>query len=350
MTTPTLDLGGLGEPAEVGEAVRAAVKRGFVNESESRQRDPHHLGISSLGGCTRRAAYAIAGTEPSDQPEEKEGRAANLGTWEHNGLLPRIAENLRNAQTEPSVTLRAAGLLIPGHIDLHTPEMVMDLKTVGEWRLQAVRQSGPFPEHLLQVAAYAVAKLQAGQPPRWLVILYMDRASGDDEEFVIPFSNEHLLLVIDRVTRIRDWAREDPDSAPRRNAAGTALPGPGYSFACDECPWLRQCWGPDAQPGQRPRHQHDNTEIEELLQEYVEMNAVEGPAKRRKAEIAAMLETARQGTYGGFRFHRSPDMVVEDPYAALKTLRALGYEVPMKPKRGTLSVRRITAKKRKSKK
>ena len=348
-----LNLDGVLDPAEVAGIVKAAVSRAFADESATRQREPHHLGISALSGCTRFAAYAIAGTPTSDQPEAGESRAANLGTWEHNGLLPRMATQFDHGTTEVDVILHAAGLTIPGHIDLDVPHMVMDLKTVGEWRLQAVRQAGAFYDHVMQVAAYAVAKLQAGQPPRWLVILYLDRANGDEQAFVIPFTNEHVMMVIDRVAEIRRWAEEDPDTAPRRDASGAAMCGPGYSFKCNDCPWLRRCWGPDAQPGQRYRHQHDDAEVEALLLEYIETNAIEGPAKRRKAEIAEMLETAKYGTYGTARYNRSPDTIVDDPFEALKILKTLGYEVPQRPKRGTLSIRlntTTTTKKRKPRK
>lgn len=346
-----LNLDGVLDPAEVAGIVKAAVGRAFEAESATRQRDPHNLGISALAGCTRFAAYAIAGTPASDQVDAREGRAANLGTWEHNGLLPRVADEFSHGATEVDVTLKAAGLTIPGHIDLDVPSMVLDLKTVGEWRLQAVRQSGAFCDHVMQVAAYAVAKLQAGQPPQWLVILYLDRANGDEQAFVIPFTNEHVMMVIDRVAEIRRWAEDDPDTTPRRDASGAAMSGPGYSFKCNECPWLRRCWGPDAQPGQRYRHDHDNAEVEALLLEYIEVNAIEGPAKRRKAEIAELLETAKYGTYGAARYHRAPDTIVDDPYAALKILKMLGYDVPQRPQRGKLSIRlNTTTKKRKPRK
>jgi hypothetical protein len=346
-----LNLDGILDPAEVAGIVQAAVSRAFTDESATRQREPHHLGISALSSCTRFAAYAIAGTPASDQPEAGEGRAANLGTWEHSGLLPRMATQFASGITEVDVTLRAAGLTIPGHIDLDIPSMVLDLKTVGEWRLQAVRQGGAFYDHIMQVAAYAVAKLQAGEPPRWLACLYLDRANGDEQTFVIPFTNGHVMMVIDRVAEIRRWAEDDPDTAPRRDASGAAMSGPGYSFKCNECPWLRRCWGPDAQPGQRYRHDHDSAEVEALLLEYIEINAIEGPAKRRKTEIAEMLGTAKYGTYGAARYNRSPDTIVDDPYAALKILKTLGYEVPQRPKRGTLSIRlNTTTTKRKPRK
>jgi hypothetical protein len=69
-------------PAPTPEAERdrlaEATRRAFVAESAARQRDPHHFGLSSLGGCRRRAAYTIARTPVSDPDlPVREGRAAN---------------------------------------------------------------------------------------------------------------------------------------------------------------------------------------------------------------------------------------------------------------------------------
>lgn len=342
-------LGGIVDPAEVETMVQASIRRAFAAESATRQRDPHYLGISSLSGCTRFAAYAIARTPPSDSPEPREGRSANLGTWEHCGLLPRLAGEFWRGADEVEVTLRASGITIPGRIDLDAPGMILDLKTVGEWKLQAVRRSGPMPAHVMQVAAYALARLQAGHTPQWLVVLYMDRATGECQPFAIPFTNGHVSTVIDRIAEICRWS-DNPDTTPRCDASGSAMSGPGYSYSCDECPWLRRCWGPDAQQGQRARKCHDNPEIEALLMEYVEVNAIEGPAKRRKAEIAKLLESVKNGTYGDVKYYRPQDVVVDDPYAALRILKTLGYEVPQRPQRGKLSIRLMTStKKRKAK-
>lgn len=336
----TLTLTGCTDAGEVEGIVRSSTSRAFREESATRQRDPWHLGISALSGCTRAAAHAIAHTEPSDVHEAGEGRHANLGTWEHAGLLPRLTAQYEGARTEVDVTLRAAGLTIPGHIDLDIPGAVLDLKTVGEWRLQAVLRSGAFPGHVMQTAAYAVAKLQAGQPVRWLIILYMDRANGEERAIVTPFTNEHLLLVVDRVAELKAWA-QNPDSAPRRDAGGAPMYGPGFTFACNECPFLRRCWGDDARPGERGRQEFDNEEVEALLLEYVHLNGVAGPADRRKKEIDRLLETVRFGDYGPVRYKRGTESLVDDPHRALRILKTLGYEVPQTWRKGQLSIRLI---------
>lgn len=345
----TVDLDGTSDPDTIAAAVEAAAVRAFTAETATRQRTPHHLGISSLSGCTRRCAYAVAGTPATDTPEPDQGRSANLGTWQHAGLLPRLAEQITGARTELPVTLTAAGLAIPGHVDLDAPGMLLDLKTVGEWRLQQVRRNGPYAGHLLQVASYALARLQDGHGPRWMVLLYLDRASGETELFAIRHDNQHVTTVVSRAREIRRWADDDPDTTPRRDAVGAAMLGPGYAWSCNSCPWLRRCWGDDAKPGERPRHEHDDAAIEALLIEYIGLSEAEGNAKRRKAEIAKLLETARYGTYGVARYRRAADSVLDDPYAAVETLRSLGYDVPQSPRRGRITIGLVkqTTRKRK---
>jgi hypothetical protein len=336
----TLTLTGCATAGEVEGVVKSSISQAFRAESATRQRDPWHLGISALSGCTRAAAHAIARTEPSDVVEAGEGRHANLGTWEHAGLLPRLTDQYEGGRNEVPVTLRAAGMNIPGHVDLDVPGAILDLKTVGEWRLQAVLRSGAFPGHVMQTAAYAVAKLQAGHPIQWLIIFYLDRANGDERVVVTPFTNEHVMLVIDRVAELKAWA-DNPDSAPRRDANGEPMYGPGFTFACNECPFLRRCWGDDARPNERGRQEFDNSEIESLLLEYVHLNGIAGPANRRKQQIDKLLETVRHGDYGPVRYKRSSESLVDDPHQALKILKILGYEVPQTWRKGPLSIRLI---------
>lgn len=333
---------GLTTPEEVEQVIDQAISRAFIAESASRHRDPHHLGLSALGGCTRAAAHQIAGTDPSNDVAPDESRAANLGTWQHNGLLPRMAGEIDRARHELEVTLRAAGLRIRGHIDLPTPEIVTDLKTVGEYRLQLVRRDGAMLSHVIQVAAYGVALLQAGIPVRWLVLVYMDRANGDVEKVIIPFTNRLALMAIDRVAALRRHA-ETPDATARVDAGGSSLYGPGFGFECNECPWLRRCWGPDAEPGQRQTRQYERPDVEELLLEYDAVRAVESSAKRRKDELVGLLEGVRYGEYGTVRYGRGQDTQIDDGAAAIRMLRSLGIPVPRTWRRGPVSIRLVSA-------
>ena len=337
-----LSTAGLATERDVEQVIDQAVARAFVAESASRHRDPHHLGLSALGGCTRAAAHQIAQTEPSNEVAPDESRAANLGTWHYNGLLPRVAGEIDHADHELEVTLRAAGLCIKGHIDLPTPELVIDLKTVGEYRLQLVRRNGAMPAHVIQVAAYGVALLQAGIPVRWLSLIYLDRANGDHEIVTIPFTTRLALMAIDRVAALRQHAQA-PDEAPRVDTGGHRLYGPGFGFECNGCPWLKRCWGQDAEPGKRQPRQYERPDVEALLLEYDAVRAAESAAKRRKEELVGLLEGVRHGEYGTIRYGRGQDSQIDDGAAAIRVLRDLGIPVPRAWRRGSLNVRLVKA-------
>jgi hypothetical protein len=323
---------------QITEVVDQAVSRAFVSESASRHRAPHHLGLSSLGGCTRAAAHRLARSDPSNDTPPGESRAANLGTWQHQGLLPRMSAEIDQARHEVEVTLNAAGLRIKGHIDLPAPGVVLDLKTVAEHRLQSVRRAGSVPSHVIQTASYAVALLQSGIPVRWLVLVYLDRASGDHETIVEEFTNRLALSVINRVADLRKHSAA-PDEAPRVDAGGHRLYGPGFGFECNECPWLKHCWGLDAEPGRRQHRQYERSDIEALLAEYDEVRATETSARLRKSEILGLLEGVSPGDYGQLRYGRGRDTRVDDTTAAVRMLKDLGIPVPHTWRRGPVSVR-----------
>lgn len=337
-----MDIGSATNGYDLGRLITEAVGDGFSDETRARYRDPNALGISSLPGCTRAAAFAMSGERPSDVFDTAEARMANIGTWIHQGLLPRLASRL-DGVIEREVTLSASGVSIPGHIDVDTPTVTIDLKTVMEWGLQDVRSDGPRKGHWLQVAGYGVARLQAGDPPKYLSIVYLDRSVGDEEVFVTPFVNRHLVDVLERVAEIARWA-EDAAVAPRRDAFDVAMYGPGHSSQCDTCPWLRGCWGDDVRTD-RARHQFDDSEVERLLLEYVELTAAGGRSDRRRHAIVALLEATRYGTYGRASYRRGRGSEVDDQAAACALLRDMGYEVPRRTRRGQLRIR-LLAKRR----
>jgi hypothetical protein len=328
---------------------RDRVAAAFRGATAERQRGPHQLGISALGSCTRKAAYAIAHTDPSDDVTPKEGREANLGTAEHEWLLPRLAALVGGARYEVEVSLTAAGLTIVGHVDLTTGDDVVDLKTVGEHRLQGVRRTGhPYLDHVTQEAGYGTALLQAGTAPHDLVTIYLDRASGDVEVVVEPFTNDHVLLVVDRVHDLVDWS-EDPDHAPRVDIDGRRMLGPGRrgSFACNECPFLRRCWGPLARPDDDQSVDltpADDDEIAATLAEYERGRDMERDGKAIKAEAARILDRVKHGTYGPFEYGHTRGSETVDQTAAVELLNRLGYEIPVRSQKGSIRVKRVTSR------
>lgn len=333
MTAPLVPL----DPVQAEHRrLTTATANAFAAESASRKRDPFQVGLSAIGGCRRAAAYALSRTAVSDHPGPEEGRAANLGTYQHNGLLPRLRDQLPGSQIEVPVLLRVAGISIPGHIDLDDPVTVVDLKTVGEWRLSGVRRTGAaYYHHLVQVGGYALARLQAGRTPEYVAWLYLDRANGDEEILVEPFTNALALMVVDRVTELVRLA-QDPDRAPRDEY------GPGLSIICDKCPWLRQCWGEDATPGRRGAQRvYDDAEIAAALLAYDDARAQEKAAKQEKDFQAAKVDGTPRGTYGRATYGRDRDTVQDDPWASVRKLKALGLEVPQFTKRGSMRVKII---------
>lgn len=298
-----------GEAAAVRERYLTAVAAAHRAQTGGRARPPHRLGISKLSGCARRAAYTLAGTPASDSPAVAEGRAANHGTWIHEGLLPHLADQV-GGKYETDVVARIGGLEIMGRADLATDEELVDVKTVDG--LDAVRRYGGYDEHWFQVLAYVLGKAQeTGVRLRWAVLIYVDRGSGETEVLVREVTDTALLAVIDRVGEIHRYAA-DPDTAPRTTAA---LPGgrhwrmrgpgggQGGSWACDECWWLGRCW-PGAIPrvrGAQANIVRTDSAIEAALLAYLTASMSAGDAKTEQEFWRSVLANAPAGVYGRLR-------------------------------------------------
>jgi hypothetical protein len=338
LLSPPADLVDLSTAGQVAASTRHLVTEAFTRENVARQadRDPTALTMSGLGGCTRACAYAVAGTPPSDVPPVEDARQAILGVWIHEHLLPWLARLLGpDAVFEQPVELRAAGLAIPGTLDLAVQSVVWDVKTVKEWRLHGVRRRGTFSEHRLQVLGYGLARHQAGYPVKWVVFLYIDRSTGEVHVEVEEFTNRAALAVIDRVELLRFHAR-DPDRAPRDGR------GPGVSFACDRCPWLRRCWGDNARPGQ-PGVQRilaaTPAGIEEALRLYAEGSAAAADGRRDQDFAKLVLEAVPAGGYGRWELVRGRPGEMLDQQRVREIFAARAEPVPMMPTAGRLIVK-----------
>lgn len=258
------------------------------------------MSLSGLGGCSRVVAFRVAGVEPTDPDLDGDKKQATLGTWLHGGLLPMLRLKLRGARTEVPVTLSGGGLTLPGHVDVwwrrkSGGDVVDDVKSVKEYGLAYVRTWGPKQIHEDQVDGYALALRQTkGADVRWTSLTYVDRATGDHEVFVRPFGPREAARVMERLTMIARW-RDDPLAAPRDED------GPGLSWLCDHCPWLKACWGPRAKPGDYSvvgldPEEHDA--IEAALEEYDAARAAIKEAEARQLKARALLDHARPGQYG----------------------------------------------------
>jgi hypothetical protein len=324
--------------------IQDAVAQTFAEENTRRQedRDPTRLTMSGLGGCTRRNAYAVAGTTATDVHGPEEARAALLGTGIHDWFLLALARVIRrltgatDVQVEKRVQLHAAGLNITGQLDLVYNDVLIDLKTVREFKLHGVRRAGTFGEHRVQTTGYAVAEKQAGRTIRWIIALYMDRSTGEVYPSVEQLTTAAGLEVIRRVETIRRFADDNPDAAPREAR------GPGVSMACNRCPWLKRCWGPDAVPGETgPQTQLAQTPagLKEILRLYYDAAGVNGGAKADQDFAKLVLADTKPNTYGPYELRRGQPGQTDDTDAMKKILTDLGIPIPKKPRAGQTTVR-----------
>lgn len=296
---------------ETAESVRletrAIVRAAHLAETADHSRLPHSVRVSKIAGCLQEAAHSLAGTEPTDNPEPQESRAANHGTWIHRGLLPRMATAIDGAY-EIDVELAAAGIRVEGTADLTGKRRVYDVKT--KKSLAGVRRYGPDGDHVMQLKLYCLAEAQAGRRPSWAIIIYIDRATGEDEPFALEVTDAFLLDAVDRVREIRRHAEADPDLAPRALPAATPgglamrLRGPGKSYSCNECPWLKRCWGPDAVPGEVGAQRNiarTDTQVEAALAAYDAAAAIKSNASKDTDFFRAVLDGKPAGNYGPYR-------------------------------------------------
>ncbi len=322
------------------------VAEAFETENTRLQedRDPTALTMSGLGSCTRRNAYAIAGVEPSDVHPPEQARQALLGAGAHAWFLPALARVITAqlglvAEVEKRVALHAAGITIAGQLDLAYADVIIDLKTVREYRLHGVRRRGArgaYDEHRVQVNGYALAEWQAGRNVRWVVYLYMDRTTGEVHPVVERFDNAAAMAVIDRVETIARFAKEDPDAAPREAR------GPGVSLVCDRCPWLKRCWGPTAVPGKTgPQTQLAATPagLTEILALALNASAATSQAKKDSEFAKLVLSCTKDGRYGAYNLSHGQDGEMDDTAAMKEILTGLGIAIPKKPRAGSTYVK-----------
>jgi PD-(D/E)XK nuclease superfamily protein len=307
----------------------------FTAQRQQQRDDLFALTMSGLGGCSRQAAYRLARVAPSDGGQYGPMPEANIGTMIHEGLLPRLA-TLLDGKDEQPVTLRAGGLVINGRCDLYSEPMqlLMDLKTVGTYKFGSLTEV--VDAHRMQVAGYAWAMRQTGRLVRWVAWLYLDRSSGAPRVLVEPFTDELVALVRERCEELAIYAQA-PEKAPRDER------GPGLSFVCDGCPWLRRCWGEDAEPGQIGAQAvlaRDDVGVEQALTLYDDARVRAAEAKAEMEFARAMLHQARPGTYGGYQLSWSTPRSTADTAAAVTMLTSAGIPVPTKSTSRRMTVRR----------
>ncbi|WP_372407378.1 hypothetical protein [Streptomyces luteireticuli] len=327
----------------------AAAHRADRMRPRSRQR---LLGPSSIGLCRRRAGYEYHGTWPTDLDDS--ARAAILGTWLHEGILP-ILESAYGAYTELEVT----NDVLLGHVDAYWPPeslaatlrrpspyacpvgVVEDVKTSSAHALRRLERQGPGDPHLFQVHLYAYLlrtgslhshpHLPTGVPlPVDVVRLrYVGREYGQ----VVVHQQPYDEAITDRALA---WAGEvlasrQPDDLPRD------LDGPGLSVICDNCPFKSRCWRLDERPDGEPPQvilADDHDSLVSAVADYAEASAMAAPFRRRMAKARKVLDSAEPGAYGDYQLSWSggtPKLPQPDVEAMTKILQNLGLSVPTVP-------------------
>ncbi|MBT2226230.1 hypothetical protein [Nonomuraea sp. NEAU-A123] len=280
------------------------------------------LGISALGGCEREAAYIIAGTPPSDAPPPT--RAAILGTWLHEKILPLLADSLGGCEVEG--TLFVDGL--KGHSDLYVtlrrPDgtgIVVDLKTCTESAISKARRLGPKRNHNWQVHGYGKGRRDAGQRVDWVALLYIDRARGEHYVWISPYDEAEADAAMRWLFDVRAVAKRNPDLAPR------GCRGPGLDWKADACKWVTRCW-PDRQKTIRTELDDQGPAIEAALKMRLEGSEREADGKSDKSFAEAILDGLPEGEYGPYRLGWRSNGERMNQKVAAERLKRHGLEVP----------------------
>ncbi|GAA3371160.1 hypothetical protein GCM10020367_20700 [Streptomyces sannanensis] len=301
--------------------------------------------------CERRAAYILAGTEPTDTSDK---RAAILGTYAHEGLLAAAKEE-HGWLIETSVV----GADVRGHIDaVHIDEVtaarlpkrlrpkspasvvtVEDVKTKSTYVWDRVLRYGASEAELRQVYLYADLLRTVGWEDkpgqRYLARLgpidvqairfrFVNRDNGEEHIQEFPFDPMEA-------TRARWWVQRvvecaDPEEARR------SFDGPGLDAICDHCVFRTACWGEPRVPGAPVQTVlvHDDADREAALADYVRGHELETEGKRLKKKARTMLDDSKPGVYGANELKWTGGNPVDevDQQAMIDRFDALGVDVP----------------------
>jgi hypothetical protein len=322
-----------------GRLLRAVLDRAEATHERSQQLAPGH---SSVGSCRRRAAYGLQGHPADDGWVPTAGVQAAIGRAVHSFVLPQLRRVLHPARIELETTWRPEGLPpIVGHVDFYRRRsaLVLDLKTVSRHQFNRAADEGGKHKDWLQVHANAAGLRGEGKPVEQVALLYVCTETSQDRA-----DDEGLLLVrqvdYDLLREVTRWwtdvaGPDHGDALPPRDE-----PGPGLSWMCDGCPWLRACWGPDAKPGRTgPQAAVDDearaAALDLLTQSQVTRsagNALVKAADKDRDFAEAVLGGTPDGTYAGeagtFRLSWGRGQVRADTGAMRGFLTDMGVGIP----------------------
>ncbi|MFC8895815.1 hypothetical protein [Streptomyces cinereoruber] len=335
------------EPPSIWTAAHEVSDR----SDRSQQRE---LGASDTV-CQRRAAYILAGTEPTDHHEK---RAALLGIYLHEGLLESarteygwlVERSVRDATILGHVDAvqldEATAARLPRRMRPKVPApgkgvIVEDVKTKSTYLWDKVLRYGPTEAELRQAYLYAGVLASVGfedvPGQRYLARLgplnvvairfrFINRDNGDEHIQEIAFDPVSATFARWWVENVRDLP--SPEQARRD------FDGPGLDAICDNCAFMTACWGVPA-PGRTVQSAivHTDADREQALAEYVKGHELESAGKKAKKFARAKLDGAPEGIYGSNELLWSGGNPTAEPdvEAMVDLYETEGLEVPMVP-------------------
>lgn len=301
---------------------------GLLSEALAATPEPSYraenaLTMSALGGCRRRAVYALH-RAPQDARGDTGSGAADVGTALHRAVLPYLAEKL-GGECEVEVAWSSPAGVIKGTADLLLPDTVVDLKTVGRGQVPLLAE--PRRQWVAQVTAAALATGRGR-----CAVLVLDRDTGESRAFEWATA-EAAPTLIDAMQELSTYG--SPDEAPRD------FHGPGVSKVCDWCPYSRACWPdvPDAEP--QAVLVIDDAAAEDALEKYLDAQGREAEARSDKDFYRRCLTGSESGQYGAFTLKWTERTMKPTPdvEALLEIAERAGEPVPYRERKPSRAIK-----------
>lgn len=282
------------------------------------------LGMSALGGCEREAGYIIAGTPPSDTPAPN--RAAVLGTWLHAMILPILGDVFGDdAVVEGAVALED----LRGHSDLYVTLRTLDglgvaadLKTCTRSAISNAKRKGPRRRHRWQVMTYAAARRAAGERVDVIVVIYLERETGEHWVHVEPYDDDVVADGARWYRHVREVAGRNPDLLPR------TYRGPGIDSGCDGCRWSTRCY-PDGPRSIISTAADPDAALEMVLERRMIAAETKLDVEKDSKFYGSALEGTPEGDHGNYNLRWKSNGRRLSQKLAAERLERHGLEVPL---------------------
>ena len=262
----------------------------YANRSQrSRQSEAHILGVSDIGSCREYVRRMIA-NDPFTDGNNAYALASFIGTAVGDYTETALIATMENpADADRQLTVRIAldnGVVLVGHPDLVTSNMVVDVKTVPG--LSVVRRTGPSTQQRFQVTLYAAALINAGRLPEdaWCAVVWIDRSGVETRPHVVMWRYDEADLA-----EATDWVDDVLYALTHNELAGRDKPRE-WCAAC--CPFFSACRTDTDVQGLIVSPEH-----REAVEAYLDANARARAAEvdRKGAQAALLGVSGSTGTH-----------------------------------------------------